>query len=261
MSLNNNDTSEMRKGIGKSTEVDKKTIEVPMIRTSRLAIVSIFCAVTAILLIFLDLLIMTPDVGRSYLTFIGVFLGGLSFVLGFVSRTIIAINKGKVKGLAYLIIAIVLGTPFILFIASGVYVNWNRARSEKPGKARILGFAILEYAKEESGGYLPDAETWCDTVLKYNKTVYESAFSYRSSEPGVYNYAFNRNLSGLKLDMIPKNTVLIFESEGGWNLSGTEELLFKAPKKRQYVHTYCGSADIRPIHVQDEAYKSVHWKP
>lgn len=259
MSLNN-DTSEMRKCIEKLPEVDEK-VEVSKIRTSRLAIAAVSCAIAAVLFVILDLVTRMSDVGVAYSTIIGIFLGGIAFVLGLVSRTIIFFNKGKLKGLAYSITAIVLGAPFILFIASGIYVNWGRARAEKPGKARILGFAIIRYAEEENGGYLPDAEKWCDTVLKYSKTVNESAFSYRSSEPGVYNYAFNKNLSGLKVDTIPKNTVLIFESEGGWNLSGTEELLFKAPKKRQYVHTYCGSSDICPVHVQDESYKSVHWKP
>ena len=258
MNKANHENIEIIKGTTTPSDVGME-MQMQTRRTSYLAMVSFSCAVAAIILFSIDIMIL--EIHDPFLFVLAIFLGGIAFVLGLISRTIIFFNKGKLKGLACSITAIVLGTPFILFIASGIYVNWGRARAEKPGKARILGFAILRYAKEENGGYLPDAEKWCDTVLKYSKTVYESAFSYRSSEPGVYNYAFNRNLSGLKLDNITKNTVLIFESEGGWNLSGTEELLFKAPKKRQYVHTYCGSADIRPIHVQDEAYKSVHWKP
>jgi hypothetical protein len=93
-------------------------------------------------------------------------------------------------------------------------------------------------------------------------------FKYDSSKEGICNYAFNRNLSGLRLDNIPYNTVLIFESEGNWNLSGTEELFRKTPKKRQYVYIYDFVFDkkeripfVTIINIKDDNYERVKWEP
>jgi hypothetical protein len=42
---------------------------------------------------------------------------------------------------------------------------------------------------------------------------------------GTCQFAFNRNLSGLRLVDLPRDVVLIFEADGEWNLNGTGELL------------------------------------
>jgi hypothetical protein len=62
------------------------------------------------------------------------------------------------------------------------------------------------------------------------------------------------------------NTVLVFESEGKWNLSGTEELLKKTPNKRQYVYVYTKDAETghdfpRAISIKDTDYERIKWEP
>jgi prepilin-type processing-associated H-X9-DG protein len=48
------------------------------------------------------------------------------------------------------------------------------------------------------------------------------------------HYAFNARLAGRETKKItnPATTVLFFEADGGWNLSGDRELMLKAPRHR-----------------------------
>ena len=42
---------------------------------------------------------------------------------------------------------------------------------------------------------------------------------------GEIQFAYNKNLSGIRLDEIDDDVVLLFEADGDWNLNGTGELL------------------------------------
>ena len=55
--------------------------------------------------------------------------------------------------------------------------------------------------------------------------TYPDKFSYAFNFKGECQFAFNKNLSGMKLEDIPEDTVLLFEADGDWNLNGTSELL------------------------------------
>jgi hypothetical protein len=134
--------------------------------------------------------------------------------------------------------------------------------------------AIVEYAKNHDG-YLPDANQWCDLLIEYHKKLPKERFKYDpvkyrfkydSSKVGICNYAFNRNLIGVRIDNMSYNTVLVFESEGKWNLSGTEELFAKTPKKRQYVYVYTKDVEMghdlpQAIHIKYSAYERILWEP
>ena len=67
---------------------------------------------------------------------------------------------------------------------------------------------------------MPDAAKWSDALLPYvdnEKQVFIS-----SVDPDGSSYAFNKNLSGMKLDDLPAvaRTVVFFESDLGWNGAG-----------------------------------------
>jgi hypothetical protein len=54
--------------------------------------------------------------------------------------------------------------------------------------------------------------------VEYDPNLSKERFRYDSSKEGICNYAFNRNISGAKLDDVPYNTVFVFESVGKWNV-------------------------------------------
>lgn len=80
-----------------------------------------------------------------------------------------------------------------------------------------LGLAVKIYALNHND-QLPPAATWCDAI----QTNVGSAKVFACpSEPGSRcSYAFNVKLDGKKQSEVDPQTVLLFESDAGWNGSG-----------------------------------------
>lgn len=111
---------------------------------------------------------------------------------------------------------ILLPTLFVLY-SSNVFVA-KRARAQHEVICYI-GDRLLEYAKNHNNR-LPEADVWCNTLLKYRgDIVFSRNAAFRCDT------AFNRNLSGMEILKIPKDTVLLFNAYGDWNLTGGSELL------------------------------------
>jgi prepilin-type processing-associated H-X9-DG protein len=91
-----------------------------------------------------------------------------------------------------------------------------------------LHVALLVYA-EEHDGKLPDAANWCDAIQKQ----VPERLTFRCATSGG-QYRFNRNLSGIALSRVAhaESTVLLFESNGGWNASGAAADLPAKPTHR-----------------------------
>lgn len=100
----------------------------------------------------------------------------------------------------------------------------------------------------EDCGALPPASHWCDALTAYNKVYYPwigTSFLACPERPDLrYGYAFNSALSGLRLEDVPdpEHTVLLFESDRGWNAAGDASLLPKKPRhgQRDYYGTALG---------------------
>jgi hypothetical protein len=209
-------------------------------KTSRLAVCSLISAVAALTsVVFFRPTSLIHVQCWGVFTLAAVIFSLLSFVLGLAALVDITFNRDKLKGYWYVFLAIFL-MPLILLMTSGVYVNKNRVEQKIVRDGKSIAFAIVEYAKNNND-CLPDANQWCDLLIEYHKKLPEDRFKYNpakdrfkyvSSKEGVCNYAFNRNISGLRVGNIPYNTVLLFESKGSWNLS-----------------------------VKDAEYERVIWKP
>lgn len=93
-----------------------------------------------------------------------------------------------------------------------------------------LSRGILLYAQDNAGRY-PTPSIWCDLLLQYGDVVEES-FICRGAlymgDKGRCHYALNPNCSRLS----PPDTVLLFETRGGWNQYGGPELLSTEHHKR-----------------------------
>ncbi len=84
-----------------------------------------------------------------------------------------------------------------------------------------LGTAMRTYANETGGKY-PSANKWCDLIKPYlDRRVEDKIFQCPSAEKARCNYAMNPNCEPNS----PPGTVLLFETKGGWNLSGGLELV------------------------------------
>ena len=86
--------------------------------------------------------------------------------------------------------------------------------------------AILATA-QDNNDKLPDSDKWCDAIFKeaFTVKIYASpqdpvAVSQADSGQKVSSYAFNKALSGKNLNEVNPQTVMVFETDLGWNGSG-----------------------------------------
>ena len=130
---------------------------------------------------------------------------------------------------------------FIAFLVSTQFGSWADAKAAKSqaqcaDNLKILHQAMAKYA-ERNEGRLPANENWCGAILgmaqelqqspDYHGSMFQCPSSMESFES---SYAFNAELGGRKLVDLPRDTVLLFEITGGWNVTGGAESLLRNPR-------------------------------
>ncbi|MGA2093124.1 MAG: hypothetical protein ABSH16_06935 [Sedimentisphaerales bacterium] len=146
--------------------------------------------------------------------------------------------------------------PFIIHARMG-----NSTARFYPIQLRNLGHVIKQY-KEGQVRQLPQTTNWCDSLIQFDPNLSPNAFinnrNNKVSE-GMSEYAFNANLSGLKLSDIANNTVLLFETPLAKNPTGGPELMStnNHPTKGCFVLF----ADMRVEFVRAEDFNNLRWKP
>ena len=161
---------------------------------------------------------------RTINTYIFLFTLMLAIALAVVAVFRVKKSKGKLKGerLSYTVVAIGLFVlVFMLVILPRVRCIAYRMRCGTNMSA--LRRAILMYANDNDGKF-PSADNWCDLLIEHG-SVDEEQFKCRDSFLPVFSYGFNRNLDGLRIEDVPPDTVVLFEIDGGRNISGGPELM------------------------------------
>ncbi len=90
---------------------------------------------------------------------------------------------------------------------------------------------VLELYMADNDGVLPVDSNWCDSTFHYLRTA--RALVCPEAENLVRcGYAYNARLSGVDAHIIPdpRLTVVLFESDQGWNAAGGPELLSDEPR-------------------------------
>ena len=209
-----------------------------------LAILSITLAVTALMLAVFHVmgLVFGSYSAKSSATFLLLFKLSIGISIICLFLTIFRI---KLINIILPIISLVISIPalYIDYRASqGVkQITELREENEKQNcgyyNLKELGATMLRYA-EDNQGYLPEADNWCDVLLAYNPEISRETFKDpQNREQGFRecNIAFNRNLSGIRVNEISANTILLFEADGDWNLNGVQELLRTRYSKYGYI--------------------------
>jgi peroxiredoxin Q/BCP len=88
-----------------------------------------------------------------------------------------------------------------------------------------LGKAILVYANDNSNRF-PTPDKWCDLLID-NADAVPKIFICPQSDAayGESSYAININLSGKKIDEVPVDTVMVFETDLGKEQGKRKELV------------------------------------
>ena len=133
-------------------------------------------------------------------------------------------QKPKTTPLRLLVISattiiIVLAIAFVIIPYDGPYKRNLAIRLLCGSNLNGLGKAMLIYAQNHNDQY-PTPNQWCDLLIK-DFEVTKKMFRCSGDRKGLCSYAMNPNCEPNSLP----DTVLLFETKGGWNQFGGPELL------------------------------------
>ena len=101
-----------------------------------------------------------------------------------------------------------------------MYLTCKPSRVECGSKLKGLGIAIHLYAAEQKGMF-PEHDKWCDLLVLYSDASPKQLICPESDAViGESSYAFNKYLTGKKIDDVPTDTVLLFETDCGKSKAG-----------------------------------------
>jgi prepilin-type processing-associated H-X9-DG protein len=122
-----------------------------------------------------------------------------------------------------------------------------------------LSLGVMMYSTDQKDLF-PAGTNWCDAIMPYVQNP--ETFLCPQGKPGHRcHYALNARLVGHEMKEIqaPAQTVLIFETDGGWNVEGGRELI---PAKPRHNNVYgVAFADGHVEMVRANRLERLRWEP
>jgi hypothetical protein len=153
-------------------------------------------------------------------------LAGL--ILGILAYVKINDSRGTLRGGGIALAGIIISVIFMLLLPVEMLLPVLGAAKQRAeairsiANERQLALAIRIYASDHAN-HFPPAANWCDAIKSTMPArVFMRPGGNPSSECG---YAFNAALGGMDVNKVDSHTVMIFESDGGWNANGGPELM------------------------------------
>jgi len=189
----------------------------------------------------------------------------LGLVLGIVALLKINKSGGRQSGGGLAIAGIVVSGLFLLIVpmyAAMLLPALARAKSKAQtincvNNVKQIALAIRIYASDNKD-HFPAATNWCDAILRdigSDKVLKCPAGDATERS----HYAFNANLGRAEDGKVDPRTVMIFESDAGWNASGGRELMVKKP--RHSGAFVVGLADGSVQQVTAARIGDLRWEP
>lgn len=192
----------------------------------------------------------------------------VGLVLGIVALTKINKSHGQLGGRGLAIAGIVVSSILLAFslliLPAMLLPALAKARAKAQSitcmnNAKKLAVAVVIRAQANTNS-CPPAATWCDAIQPEISlaSVFQCPAGDKSHQS---HYAYNAKLGGLDLDKVknPGQTVLFFETDGGWNLSGGSELL---PRKMRHNRgVVVGFVDGHVEVVPESQLPQLQWEP
>jgi prepilin-type processing-associated H-X9-DG protein len=191
----------------------------------------------------------------------------VGLILGIFALIRISRSRGALSGTGLALAGTITSGAFFLMlpIVAGMFLP---ALARAKGKAQTigcmnnmkqLGLGEIMYASDNHDRF-SNGDIWCEALGKYIPTP--KTFLCPAANPGERcHYAFNDRLSGIDMKKIssPGDTVLLFEVDGGWNLSGGPELALKRPRHQGSIGLVF--ADGHYEMVKRSRLQKVRWDP
>jgi hypothetical protein len=162
------------------------------------------------------------------------------------------------------------GIAFIGLFAAIAIPNFVRGRRQAQthvceNNIRQLSSAMREYVLAHDEQF-PAADTWSDNIK--GRVPSTAAFTCPLA-PQTCAYAFNLQLAGKKLSQVNPMTVMLFESDAGWNGSGgQDQMVARDHAPASDSHAAPGERVLHVVFVNGEfasmpesGLKSLRWNP
>ena len=188
-------------------------------------------------------------------------------VLGIIALIMIRKSQGRLRGFGRALAGTIVSTAWILFFimltmalgaAMQLAMNINCTNNEKQ-----LALAVITYADDHTN-QLPHAATWCDDIktLAGSEKVFQCPAANSEAKGERCDYAFNVKLDGLDRDKVHPDTVMIFDSDGGWNASGGREAVAitrHGSGSLRFVNVAFADGSVR--RVPESELATLRWEP
>ena len=214
-----------------------------------------------------------PPAKTSGLAIASLILGLLGFcgltaliglILGIIGMVQINKSEGRLKGQGLAIAGVIVSAVFLLLMLSMLPPAFSKAKAKAQNitclnNVRQINLALIIQAQANTNTF-PPAATWCDNIQ--NSVILASAFKCKAADQTHRcHYAFNAKLDGLTMTEIknPGQTVMVFETEGGWNVSGGSELKPKQSRHGRMVAV--GFVDGHAEMVDESRLPQLQWEP
>ncbi len=195
------------------------------------------------------------------LSFIPVVATLPALVLATISLVLAKKRPQQFGGKRLAIAALIICALWIIGLTSTAYYGFNKMRREMYSgnncftHARSLTMSLRVMSIANNGAY-PNADSWCEVIAK-EVTSKEHYKCPDDPQHAICGFAYNEKLSGVK-DPNP-NTVMIFESDLGWNGAGGLSDVTTNARHRGRIAVGLANGQVRS--VQPEQLKTLRWEP
>jgi prepilin-type processing-associated H-X9-DG protein len=189
----------------------------------------------------------------------------IGLILGLVAMSKIRRSKGALCGEGLALAGTVVSGIFLLMlpIFAGMLLPALARAKEKAqtiacvDKMKQLALAEVMYEGANQNHFTP-AATWCDALKPYTGGSTKMFQCPAGDAAQPCGYAFNAKLGGLDTAKVSPDTVLLFESDAGWNASGGLELVRRPSRHGVFVVAF---VDGHVEQVSESRLAALRWAP
>jgi Domain of unknown function (DUF4190) len=190
----------------------------------------------------------------------------IGLILGIVALIKVKRSRGALGGGGIALAGIVVSAVFVVMIpiSAAVLLPALAAAKQKAqsincaSNVKGLVFAMQMYADENHNLY-PAATNWCDALFPSNAGMTNIFHCPTDFSGRRCSYAFNARLAHAEEGKVNPKTVMIFEADGGWNLSGGRELMLARSRHGHVI--VVGYADGSVEQVAESQLPDLRWDP
>jgi len=189
----------------------------------------------------------------------------IGLILGIVAMGRVRKSNGALSGHGIALAGTIVSAVFLLMLPMSVAMFLPALAK---AKQRALTIACVNNMKQLALGariysqdhqnHFPPAATWCDAVKP--EVNADKVFKCPAGDVNDRcDYGYNSQLDGLEEKNIDPNTVLFFESDPGWNVSGgAERMLGQSRHGRTFVVAF---ADGHVEQLTADRLTQLRWNP